>query len=98
MHVLHFNRQRKVAVFLWGLCLLSIFLPTSRISLFMGHFYETSVVVTLLWYSLPLALIWVGERVVFRDDRLGCIIGAGNQTGVRNPIGSSWLVWVCALD
>ena len=63
MHVLHFNRQRKVAVLVWGVCLLSIFLPMSRIGFFMGHFYETSVVVTVLWYSLPLAMIWVGSEL-----------------------------------
>jgi hypothetical protein len=61
MWVLRLNRQRKAAVFLWGLCLLSIFLPTSRLGFFMGHFYETSVVATLLWYSLPLAMIWLGS-------------------------------------
>jgi hypothetical protein len=88
-----FTRQRKVAVFIWGLCLVGIFLPTSSISLW-GHFYETSMGLRLLWISLPLAMIWVGSEWSSEGDSdtsLGPVIKQG--FGIL-MVAAGWLSFV----
>jgi hypothetical protein len=54
--------RRKVALALWGLCLLGSFLPTSySVVITWNSYYWISLEQRLLWITVPLVMIFVGS-------------------------------------
>ena len=54
--------RRKVALALWGLCLLGSFLPTSYSIVFTWNdYYWIPLEQRLLWITVPLVMIWIGS-------------------------------------